>query len=422
MGPQGPAGTTGATGAIGATGPQGPKGDTGAAGPIGPTGPQGLTGPQGPKGDTGATGATGPAGASPTNAVLAPTAQPVPSGIIYTFDPATNQLVPTTKTLADLQNTTVPVSIPNVPNSVSLINFQNTNVGGRSSVGINTGTPTYYVMRKMPTGTLAPEAIVGCEGTFYYTGLNPEINMCQSEVIFTRGCAQYHNKAQIISTAGKNGYQSLCVIEPIFARDSAGGEYMVLRITNNNTDGVLTFSGLSIGKFIESQPIEVLNQANFSSKYTVFQDCNTMGEDWFYNPGQEQVTGFYWVTSDGKPFRIFRATYRSRCASEGSTSIFERQWCTLNNIYLFLGFAGHPSCIQGTWDNGATVNYFPLQFYDAAETLIVSTVPKVRANQLTISTKINCKDGGWTGFNYGAGQNNVLATFFYTKSNDIFTM
>jgi hypothetical protein len=405
----------------------------------------------------GSTNVVQDAGYSYTDPVLKPNATlPVSTGQLYTLDNTTNRLVPTNvraesiinpvnktqaagyaytagnimtmdasgnmvdsgKNVASLitnnQNAPLPGS------SVSFINFVNQPLGNQTSMGVTAGSPVYFVMRSVTGGTITANEAVGCNGSMTFVGLNPG-NMNRTQIVFARIQDKYINRAIVLSGAGTNGYQGISVVEPIFARNmSTSVEYMVFRVTSNDSDGAVRFQGDSINKFIETTPLEILSQNAFSAKYAIFQDCNTCGEDQWYNVGYEQITGRYWTTSDNKRYRIFRATYRFRAATEGATATFERQWATLNNIYLFLGFDPSCSLVQGTWDNGLTTSYFPLQYYDAAETLVISTAARIQSNTLRLSTKINCKDGGWAGFNFAPGFNNGVATFYYTKSNDVF--
>jgi hypothetical protein len=340
-----------------------------------------------------------------------------PSGNLMAFD-ANNNAVDSGKNISSIAMKSETAIIPG--SSVGLINYVNQPVGNLAGLNITSGSPVYLVMRAVTGGTILANDTVGCNGVISFTGINPA-NISRANVLFMRAQDKYINRASILSGAGTNGYQAISCVEPIFARNlSTSVEYMVFRVTSNNSDGCVRFQGDSINKLIETAPVEVLNQSQFSAKYAVFQDCAAIGEDFYYNVGYEQQTGKYWTDATGRRYRIFRATYRTTIASQGATSTFERQWCTLNNVQIFLGFAGAPaSMIAASWSAGTT-SYFPINFYDASEGLIVSTKADLQNNTLRIATKVNCKDGGWQGFNLQPNSNNLCCTFYYVKSNDVF--
>jgi hypothetical protein len=305
-----------------------------------------------------------------------------------------------------------PVQLPG--STVSFVNWVNTNLANRATLGITTGSPVYMVMRQVPTGILTADQAVGCVGRLTFVGLNPG-NVSIGDVTFCRIQGNYITRTNVLSGAGANGYETLSLVEGLFAKDAANNEYMVFRITTNESDGNISFAGKSINKFVESNAIECLSQSQFSTKYTVLKDSNTIGEDWSYNVGYEQVTGYYWTTADGKRFRIYRATYRASVTAAGATAPFERQWMTLNNVYLFLGFDGKCSMIQAVY-NGINY-YFQINYYDAFDTLAISTSANIQGTTLRASSKVNPKDGNYQMWNIS--NNNALFTFYYVKSNDV---
>lgn len=304
-------------------------------------------------------------------------------------------------------------SIPLAGSNVSYMNFINQNLGNRTSLGFVNTTPIYYIMKKVASGTLAAVDSVGCMGRLFFTGTTYG-NASITDVVFMRSQGNYINKATVVSGAGQNGFQGLCIVEPIFVKDSSNAEYMTFRITNSNSDGNIAFSGYSLGKLVETNPIEVLQSGDFNSKYTILQDCNPKGEDDYITPGYEQLTGKYWLKSDGVTRRrIFRATFRANLGT-GSGNVREKTYVTLNNIDNFFGFDNTLSFIQG-----GDGTFYPINYMDTGY-LAINTKAGKSGNTLTITTKINVLDGNTYPWDLIGSTNNALVSIYYTKTNDVF--
>jgi hypothetical protein len=303
------------------------------------------------------------------------------------------------KKISDMMIQAAPAEIPGV--ATSYINFSNQPIGGLDHMGITSNSPVYYVMRKVPSGTLTADQAVGAYGRVSFLGLTP-VNAAMSDMVFLRAQDAYINRSSMIYGGGKNGFQTLSLVEGIFCKDGQSNEYMVLRATSNNSDGLVGFSGWSLGKFIETTPIEVLNSVDFSAKYTIIQDSNPSGQDTVFNVGYSQLTGKYWVNQSGTMKRVFRATFRGRLVNGETT------WITLNNVSSFLGFDGAFSSIR---DTSGTV--YPINYSDPGY-LNINT--KWLGNTKMV-TKINVLDGNTTPWNIASGTNNALVTFYYTRTD-----
>ena len=153
QGPQGPAGSNGSTGpqgpqgATGSTGPQGPSGAS-VTGPQGPQGPSGasVTGPQGPQGPSGPSGPGGGGGgtiAAPNTAILFANVDTAANGTNnFVFNVATNFMGVGTNTpnsnITVTGNIWVTTGINAATINITTANV--TNVNGKSSLAIGTGT------------------------------------------------------------------------------------------------------------------------------------------------------------------------------------------------------------------------------------------------------------------------------------------
>jgi hypothetical protein len=212
-----------------------------------------------------------------------------------------------------------------------------------------------------------------------------------------------------LSGAGTNGFQALSLVEPVFAKNrSNNNEFMCLRVTSNNGDGAVRFQGDSINGLIETAPVEVLNQNDFATKYQIIQDCNPFGEDCYTNVGQAQLTGRFWVLSDGTRRRIWRASFRGRVACvNGGPSVVDNVIATLPNVEVWLGVDSGMSCIQDG------VNWYPIPYASNGETFVSCRWSKQEA---ALHVKLNVVDGNiapWT-----ISGNNVVITMYYTRNDD----
>jgi hypothetical protein len=257
-------------------------------------------------------------------------------------------------------------------------------------------------MRQVASGTLSANDAVGAYGKISFLGLGATPSATMSDIIFLRVGASYINRCNILYGGGAHGYEAISIVEGLFAKDSSGREFMVFRVTSNDSDGILSFQGWSLGKFIENKPVEVLNSAAFSAKYTVTQDANPSGEDLSWNVGAAQLTGMFWTKQDGTRKRIFRATFRGRIVP-GETS-----WVNLSNVDVCLGFDSKVSCVT---DNTGAPRY-PMNYSDPGY-LNIST----KFDGGRIVTKLTVQDGNTGPWNIPTGTMNAIITMYYLRTD-----
>jgi hypothetical protein len=306
------------------------------------------------------------------------------------------------KRITDMTQASTPAALPGT--AASYTNFINQPVGGLASISASgtavTGSPIYYVIRQVATGTLSANDAVGAYGKISFLGLGSTPSATMSDIIFLRVGSSYINRCNILYGGGAHGYETISIVEGLFAKDSSGREFMVFRVTSNDSDGILSFQGWSLGKFIETKPIEVLSSSAFSGKYTIMQDANPQGEDISWNVGAAQLTGMFWTKQDGTRKRVFRATFRGRI-TPGETT-----WITLTNVDAFLGWGEVCKIIDG----GNTD--YPINYSDPGY-LNINT----KFNQGKVTTKLSVLDGNTAPWNIPSGTNNALVTFYYTRTD-----
>jgi hypothetical protein len=316
---------------------------------------------------------------------------------IVAFD-ANGGLIDTGKKISEVLTTAVSTPMPN--STTSFVNFVNQAVGNRASIGVTSGSPIYYIMREIKTGTLSEGQECGCEGRLLYTGTNP-ITIAMSDILFVRGYDQMISRCNLLYGGGKNGTEIVAGAEGIFCKSKSDSkEYMAFRITTNNTNGVLTFLGNSINQFVETNVLSVLNSTEFNNQYTVTVDCNPRGQADSWNVGAAQLTGETWTKNDGTRKRIFRATFRGRVVPG------EQTWVVLSNVDSFLGW-GEACKIM---DSSGTD--YPINYSDPGY-LNINT--KFSGGKVT--TKLSVLDGNVSPWNISTDSKNALVTFYYLRTD-----